>query len=562
MAGIDLETIGIAAFLIDVLAQDTFSIVGFNDSLAALTGVRREDVASRTPRDGLGAEFADLVEPRYREVLRTRQVYEYEEELKLPSGHKWWRTTLIPILDAETGLISQILGVPIDITARRLDDLAMIEAASIDALTGIANRRRFDSELATSISAGAEIDGASTLMLIDIDHFKIINDTHGHATGDDLLQEIATRLCGCARSSDLVARIGGDEFAVVFRGTETSASIMSKALQVLDAVRQPVMTVCGPIVATASIGVAVSDGTVDRAEDLLRRADLALYRSKDLGRNQAQTYGQAWSENVAYRRKDLEAIREAIELRQLEVFYQPIVDLRTDMVRGMEALVRWNHPTRGILPPAVFEAAFSDPKLSLGIDDFVLEKSLAQMREWIDRGIPIAAVNVNVCQAQLQRDDLVEHVAARLAAHRLPAERLKIEVVETAFLGRDASKVARTIERMARMGVVCALDDFGMGYASLSHLRQFRVERIKIDRSFVANICSNTYDRGLTRSLIDLGRNLGIRVTAEGVETAEQLALLKEFSCDCAQGYFIGKPVPAGEVPRLLSNWHYRQSAA
>ncbi len=236
--------------------------------------------------------------------------------------------------------------------------------------------------------------------------------------------------------------------------------------------------------------------------------------------------------------------------------YQPIVDLRTGLVRGVEALARWDHPVRGILPPSEFAAALADPVLSVGIDEQVLRTALAQMRTWLDSGVPVAAVNVNVSEGQLRRPDLVEHVTALLAANRLGPEHLKLEVLETALLGRDTAQVARTVERLAGRGIVCVLDDFGTGYASLAHLREFRVERFKIDRSFVAAIVTDPFDRALTRSMIDLGRNLGIRVTAEGVETAEQLALLDEFGCDCAQGYLVGRPTAAAGLSDVVGRWH------
>ena len=251
----------------------------------------------------------------------------------------------------------------------------------------------------------------------------------------------------------------------------------------------------------------------------------------------------------------LDEVRNGLARNEFEAHYQPIVDLRTQVVRGWEALVRWRHPTKGLLLPGRFLQALSDPKLSVAIDDFMLAESLRQMRQWLDAGVPVTCAGVNASEAQLRRADLVTSISALLKHHGLTPDRLKLEVLETAFVGQAPQEVAATIKRLAQLGVVSALDDFGTGYASLTHLKQFRVERIKLDRSFIANLGTSCYDQSIVRCMIALGRDLNLRVTAEGIETVEQLRLLRQMGCDCGQGYLFGRPMHPDDVPSFLTRW-------
>lgn len=249
-------------------------------------------------------------------------------------------------------------------------------------------------------------------------------------------------------------------------------------------------------------------------------------------------------------------MRLGLRRDEFDVFYQPIVDLRTLIVRGLEALVRWRHPTRGLLSPAAFAQALADPVLSARIGSFAMARSLRQMREWIDAGQPVACVNVNISESQLLHgDELFRQVVATLKAHDLAPDRLKLEILESAFLSHQPDAIAATLARLQRLGVVVALDDFGTGYASLTHLKQFNVGRIKIDQSFIRGFCTDASNLAITRAIIDLGCNLGMRVVAEGIEELSQLALLLTARCDCGQGYLFSRPMPAEAVPDFLSRW-------
>lgn len=278
------------------------------------------------------------------------------------------------------------------------------------------------------------------------------------------------------------------------------------------------------------------------------------YREEGL-RIRAEHYGGADADPSL-----LDEVEAGLNRGEFVAYYQPIVDLRTHVVRGWEALIRWQHPKRGFLLPGQFAPALVHPATSAAIDEYMLKTSLSQMRRWLDDGVPVTCAGVNVSDAQLKLDDFAEHIFELLEQYQLTSDRLKLEVLETAFLGQQTEAVARTIDRLAQGGVVSALDDFGTGYASLTHLKQFRVERIKIDRSFVANLGFNTFDHAIVNCLATLGRDLGIRITAEGIETAEQLRILRSMECDCGQGYLFSPPLTAAGVPDFLKKWHAGQA--
>lgn len=441
-------------------------------------------------------------------------------------------------------------------TLRAARDTA-VKTSLTDPLTQLANRRHAMDQLGELFASGRSFH----LAIIDVDDFKRVNDRFGHAAGDEVLVRIARALEQLRNAGCAVARLAGDEFAVIGSPGHDRAGF-EVLLQGLSAeVAQPARLQGHDVCTKLSIGAAIAFRDGGDTGSLLAAADAAMYEAKRGGRA-ALRFFEPWMGKARHAQAEL--IRElplAMARGEIVPFYQPIVDLRTGLVRGLEALVRWNHPTRGLLSPASFSAAFNDPELAVSIDDFMLETALGDMKGWVERGVPVAAVNVNASDAQLYRPDLVARVDALLHRNGLATSCLKIEVVETAFLGRDPNHVAATIDALAELGVVCVLDDFGTGYASLSHLRQFRVGRIKIDRSFVADICSDPFDRSLVKGLIELGRSVGMRITAEGVETPEQLALLRELRCACAQGYWIGRPTAAEAVPGVISHWYAKFAA-
>ena len=479
------------------------------------------------------------------------QAYDLTVPFRTDAGLAGWARMIAQVQTANGQ--TRLVGVIRDITCERDAEERLRVQANQDILTSLPNRRAFQAHLEQN-NAGRR-DGGSALCIVDVDRFKAVNDVHGHAVGDRLLQAVGRRLADAVRTTDFVARLGGDEFAIVLHGIRDRADLRQRAASLVQAGREPLDLDGVTLEPSISVGACCS-GSRASFDTLLKQADIALYKAKLNGRDQFCVFQSSLRKEVDDHSRLLDEVRVGLSCNQFEVHYQPIIDLRTRIVRGWEALIRWRHPSKGLLLPGRFMPALNDPKTSVAIDDYVLAASLRQMRQWLDNGVPVTCAGVNISEAQLKRPDLVPLIVSLLQRYRLTPDRLKIEVLETAFVGRSTREVAATIEQLARLGVVSALDDFGTGHASLTHLKQFRVERIKIDRSFVANLCVDGFDQAIVRCLITLGKDLGIRITAEGIETVEQLKILRKLGCDCGQGFLFGRPMPPDIVPEFLERWH------
>jgi diguanylate cyclase (GGDEF)-like protein len=409
-----------------------------------------------------------------------------------------------------------------------------------DPLTGLANRTRL---LQGTVRLLARRSGQVSVLFLDLDDFKHVNDTRGHAAGDQLLTTVAERLRACTRAGDEVGRIGGDEFAVVVAGDADRASALGE--RVLAALAEPVDVGGRPLAVHVSIGVADTATAGDRRPGtLLRNADLAMYRAKALGKNRLVRYAPGMAEAAQDEATLLQDLAEATGAGQLEVHYQPTVDLADGSTTGYEALVRWHHPTRGLVPPAEFIPQAETSGHVVEIGRWVLERAVHQAAAWTaETGRPIG-ISVNLSPRQLLDDDVVALVAGVLADSGLPAGQLVLEVTEGMLL-REVDRVVGQLTALRALGVRIAIDDFGTGYSSLSYLRRLPADVLKIDRSFVQDLGTGGRSTTLVASMIELARSLGLEVVAEGVETAQQHAVLGDLACSHAQGYLFGRPEPA-----------------
>ena len=425
-----------------------------------------------------------------------------------------------------------------------------------DALTGLPDHRLFRQALAQAIAA-APCGSTLALLLIDIDGFREVNDRLGHDAGDALLVEVAYRIKHALGGDSVAARLGSDEFGLFIVGQGPHAEPTKLAADVRARIGEPIELGLEALSIEASVGVALHPHDAGGADALLKRAAIALQHAKGLPHGRVACFGPAMQQDGRTRAHLLQAVHDALRAGQIEPFYQPIIDLRTRVCRGLEALVRWRHPERGVLTPAAFAPALDDPDLSVVLSDYVLERAVVQMRRWLDAGLPASCVvNVNVVIGQFRQRDLVARIRRLLAVNGLAPEQLKLEVTEGVFLDRQVDGVGETLEELRHEGVLSALDDFGTGYASLTHLKHFKVDRLKIDRSFVSNICDDAGDRAIVRAILDLGRSFGLRVTAEGIETKAQLRRLIEMGCDCGQGFLFSRPMPAEDVTPFLERWY------
>jgi diguanylate cyclase (GGDEF)-like protein len=429
--------------------------------------------------------------------------------------------------------------------------LALAHQAVHDALTGLPNRlqvaQRLEQALARSSRTGSEV----AVLFIDLDRFKLINDGRGHAAGDELLVAVAERLRRVVRSGDVVARFGGDEFVVVCEDQTAAFEASLVAGRILDSLREPVLVHGQEIFLSASIGIAMADGA-GSPESLLRDADAAMYRAKDKGRARCEFFDATMRTEALDHLETQSALHRALERDELRVHYQPVVDLASGAVTGVEALVRWEHPQQGLVSPASFIPLAEETGLIVPIGAWVLEEATAQAARWRDRSWGRnLTVNVNLSARQLRQPDLIPALMAGMLESGTDPSLLCLELTETTFM-EDARSHREVLDGIQSLGVGLAIDDFGTGYSSLTYLKRLPVSVLKIDQAFVRGLGRDAADTAIVKSVIDLAHALGLVVVAEGVEDGDQVAHLRKLGCDQAQGYFFARPQSAEDLEGLL----------
>jgi diguanylate cyclase (GGDEF)-like protein/PAS domain S-box-containing protein len=485
-----------------------------------------------------------------------RLLHEQEQieghEAKVRDGSGALRDVLITATTLPIGEAPAVVAGIVDITDRKAAEARTRLQATHDALTGLPNRLLFGERLQQELARMARKGGAVGLFLIDLDDFKSVNDTLGHDAGDALLIQAATRLAAAIGPEDFVARLGGDEFIVLSAERLTAVQALAKGERLIEVLRQPCEHAGQTIATRASLGIAFAPEHDRDAVELMKDADLALYRAKANGRNMAIVYEPAMRAAMARRVAVCQGLAGALKEERILPFYQPQVALDTGRIAGFEALARWRHAERGIIPAAAFQEGFQDAEIAAGISDAIIAAAVSDLRRWLDAGLDVGHVHVNLAASVFRDPALPERLLGRLAAAGVPADRFGVEVTETVLLTRNADEAERTLKTLRAAGLRVALDDFGTGYASLTHLKRFPVDALKIDRGFVSHVADGQGDAAIVRALVRLAADLGLDVIAEGVETAEQEAFLREQGCRFAQGYRYAKPAPASLVPWLL----------
>jgi diguanylate cyclase (GGDEF)-like protein len=458
--------------------------------------------------------------------------------------------TVAPILD-RLGRAAGTVIVFRDVRAARAVAQQMTHSAQHDFLTGLPNRMLLNDRITQANALAARHAKKVAVLFLDLDGFKHINDSLGHSAGDKLLRSIATRLVKCVRGADTVSRQGGDEFVVLLSEIAAAEHAAITARRMLAAVAE-VHSVNGQdLHVTASIGISVCPDDGATAEALIRNADTAMYQAKENGRQRYQFFEAAMNVRAVERQSIEESLRRALERGELAVHYQPKVDLRTGEITGCEALVRWTHPTRGLVPPAQFIPVAEECGLIVPIGNWILREACAQARAWRDAGLAPGIMAVNVSGIEFRGPKFLDGVFGILGDSGLDPASLELELTESVLMKHaDASEAI--LKALRARGVRLAVDDFGTGYSSLSYLRRFPIDVLKIDRSFVRQITIPPDETAIVTAIIGMGRSLKLRVIAEGVETEEELAFLRDNNCDEGQGYYLGRPAPAAEFARLL----------
>ena len=438
-----------------------------------------------------------------------------------------------------------------DVSMARALSLKMAHLAQHDSLTDLPNRILLNDRLTQALALAHRKEQRLALLFLDLDRFKSINDSLGHAIGDRLLQSVAERLLTCVRSSDTVSRQGGDEFVILLPEVTQPADAAVTAEKILLALSTPHRIDRQDLHLAASIGIVTypNDGT--EAKTLLKHADLAMYRAKDSGRNTYRFFEPDMNGYTADRQSLESGLHRAIERHEFVLHYQPIVSLDSEELIGVEALIRWRHPQRGLVSPAQFVPIAEESGFIAAIGRWVLHEACRQSRAWRAAGLPPMRIAINISTVELRDKGFVESVGAILEEHGLVPQDLELELTET-FLMRDSNSTAAVLQSLSDLGVRIALDDFGTGYSSLSHLKRFPIDTLKIDQSFVRNLPTDADDASIVDAVIGMGKGLQIRVVAEGVETREQLAFLRKRGCPEGQGYYFSRPVSAREFTQLL----------
>ncbi|WP_262027394.1 putative bifunctional diguanylate cyclase/phosphodiesterase [Microvirga sp. Mcv34] len=535
------------------IADPQGSILDVPPRWEALTGLSLKQTRGTGWMQAMHPDDLPLIGDRWSHSVSTGEPFNAEFRVRLADGSYRWCRGRAAARRTANGTIVRWYGNIEDIHDRRLAQEQLRWAAYHDDLTGLPNRRRFHQRLQEAIDRTADNSSMVSLLVIDLDNLKLVNDRFGHAAGDAMLKEFAKRLRSLAGNQENIARLGGDEFALILPAVSSEAEAVEVARTVLSRMQHPAPDDDADFDCRSSIGIALAIDPGIKAEALQKQADLALYRAKASGRGACRLFEPSMRDEAEKTAFGLELAGIALAEDWIVPFYQPKVALGSSGRGGFEALLRWYHPRLGLQTPDTIWPAFDDTELGSAIGARMRQRVFCDMRVWLDEGLPLGRIAINISAAEFRHDDYAERILAELNHSGVPAHCLEVEVTETVFLGRHADNVERALRILSAAGVTIALDDFGTGYASLTHLKRFPVDVIKIDRSFIRDIDTDSGDAAIVRALLSLGRSLNIAVVAEGVETAAQVAFLEAHGCDLAQGHFFGRPIPAEQVPAAMA---------
>jgi diguanylate cyclase (GGDEF)-like protein/PAS domain S-box-containing protein len=513
-----------------------------------------------TPDDWLGRVHPDDVERVRADIAAHVAAYaphlETEHRIRHRAGHYIWVLCRGVAVRDSAGKPYRMAGSQTDVTERKNTEEQLLHDAFHDALTNLPNRALFTDLLTRSLGrARRRADYRFAVLFIDLDRFKVVNDSLGHTIGDELLKALTRRIERCVRPGDTVARLGGDEFTILVDDIGDSSDATRVADRIQHELAQPFNLSGHEVFTSASMGIAVSASGYKEADDLLRDADIAMYRAKALGKARYEVFDTAMHARAKALLELETDLRRAVERGEFRLHYQPLVTLETGRITGFEAVVRWEHPVHGLIGPAAFIPIAEETGLIIPIGKWVLREACRQMRTWQDRypALSDLTISVNLSGKQFAQPGLVEEIDQALKETGLDPQRLRIEITESVVMENAASAMAM-IDQLRALKVKIDVDDFGTGYSSLSYLQRFSLDHLKIDRSFVSNIGSDAGENAeIVRTIVTLAHHLGMDAVAEGVETAEQLALLKDVGCQLVQGYLFAKPLDEEGADRLLA---------
>jgi len=558
-------------------SPDIIFIVDKNGNFAFVND-RAEELLNYKKDELISAHFATIVEPDYVERAthcfherRTGPRATKDVEIWLmckPGSRPGWTRNMIAIElnslgvyeneirndkgEVQSGDFSGTYVVGRDITERLASEKLIHFQAYHDLLTGLPNRALFHDRLSNTISNARRENDRLSVLFLDLDRFKVVNDTLGHSVGDELLKQVANRLRSCLREGDTVARLGGDEFIVLLPNINSDDIARLVAKKLVDAIKQPFFVDGNELFLTGSIGISMFPENGETADLLIKNADTAMYYTKEQGKNSFNCYNRDMSIKHS-RMLNMEAeIRKGIKEEQFEVFYQPQVSSIDGGITGVEALLRWNHPEKGLLSPIFFMTVAEETGIIVELGHWILNKAIAEVKQWLDSGLPLDRLAINFSSKQIEQDDFVDNIVNALKKHDFPGEKLEIEITES-MLMTNIEQTVDKLNELHRVGVHVAIDDFGTGYSSLSLLQKLPIHRLKIDRSFIHDMEENA-DQSIIEAIAHMARGLKLEMVAEGVEEEFQLRYLQELNCPVIQGFYYSQAVPCEEARQLIKD--------
>jgi diguanylate cyclase (GGDEF)-like protein/PAS domain S-box-containing protein len=542
------------------------SQIYFSRRWKEMLGCSEEQIGS-LPQDWFDRVHPDDVESVQTAIAGHREGitphFEIEHRMRHSDGAYRWMLSRGAATRDSGGKATRMAGSQTDITARKEAEQQLLRDALHDGLTGLPNRVLFTDRLERSIARIArDPNHRYAVLFLDVDRFKVINDSLGHSAGDELLVAFAKRLSACLRPSDTIARLGGDEFTVLLEDPTQPEDALAVADRILETLKKPIALGTQEVYVTASIGIATCVTGYTRPQDVLRDADTAMYRAKATGKSRHQLFDTAMHARAIKLMQTENDLRRAIDRNEFELHYQPILHMASGVIRGFEALVRWRHPERGLVSPADFIPIAEETGLIIPIGRWVLQEGCRQAAAW-HAMFPenLLDININLSGKQFSQSDLVEQVIGVLRQTKLPARNLILEITESVVMENPESTILM-LQRLKALGIQIHIDDFGTGYSSLAYLQRFPVDTMKIDRSFIARMSEDAENAEIVRTIIALAHNLNMKVTAEGIETAEQLAQLQGLKCENAQGYFLSRPLDGAAATEILVSRQVKEKAA
>ncbi len=532
--------------------DERFRFIYISEGFIDATGIAPQELIGkrRLPQDNF--EAAPESVSTYKACIEARRAYrDFTFSRRRPDGSVHFiRNSGEPVFDSG-GNFRGYRGISRDVTQEVLAEQKVHKLARYDSLTGLPNRSMFLGELDRAIARAQRHDSEFAVCFIDLDRFKTINDTLGHDTGDQLLKVMAARLRDALRNTDLVARLGGDEFVVLLDGHCDGPSLVCVGQKMLTAIAEALTIQGCSLLVTCSIGIGRYPADGQDAATLLKHADAAMYLAKEKGKNNVQFYTAELADLAARQFEFESALRLALARDELVLHFQPKVDVATNRVLGLEALVRWMHPVRGLVPPNDFIPLAEECGLIVRLGHWVIEHSCRQIRDWRDAGLKSPPVAVNLSARQFADEDLVAKIENAMARFGVTPAEFEVELTESVLMS-DPERASEVMTRLRQIGIRISIDDFGTGYSSLSYLKRFPAQTVKIDRSFISGLPDNSDDSAITEAVIAMAHSLGLNVVAEGVETQAQLRELHKMGCDEVQGFLLGRPMSAAELAHRL----------